>query len=363
MDRHHHIGGLDLIRFFAASLVMIFHFAVVSWHLPISANFGVASAPHYPELSVFSVGWVGVEIFFVLSGYVIAQSADGKSAYQFLKGRAGRLMPAVWVCATITLMAVLYFGMSSLSPALVNYLKTMVLYPRGPWISNVYWTLIVEICFYAAIFILLFVNAFRYIELFAIGLTVMSAVYIAGHLVLGWKLIAAYFLAQHGCFFALGILIWLCSSSGASIGRVVVTALAVVVCLAEACTIGNGRLAGTELLLAPAIWLATVAAICLSIALPTKKSNFLRALGLMTYPLYLVHEKLGSGILRISPLTGRWVAMFLAVSVVMGLSFFMIKIEAPMRKALEKAIDRLSATILPDWMLRYLTRKTVMAST
>src|SRR2546430_146899 len=105
MQTKYHFGGLDLVRFFSACLVMIFHLGVVSRRLPISANYGVVDAPDFPELSVFDIGWVGVEIFFVLSGFVIAQSADGKSAYRFLVGRAGRLLPAIWICATITLVA------------------------------------------------------------------------------------------------------------------------------------------------------------------------------------------------------------------------------------------------------------------
>src|SRR6266403_2102841 len=104
---YHHIGGLDLVRYFAAALVLVFHLSIVSWNLlGLSPNYGVADAPQYPELSFLSVGWVGVEIFFVLSGFVIAESANGKSAYVFFKGRAGRLLPSIWICATMALAAV-----------------------------------------------------------------------------------------------------------------------------------------------------------------------------------------------------------------------------------------------------------------
>jgi peptidoglycan/LPS O-acetylase OafA/YrhL len=131
---------------------MLFHLAVVSQKLEISPNYRVAGAPDFPELSFLSVGWVGVEIFFVLSGFVIAQSADGRAAFDFLRGRAGRLMPAIWICATITVVIVLLFKMALLGPVFSSYIKTLVMYPNGPWISNVYWTLTVEIMFYPCLF-------------------------------------------------------------------------------------------------------------------------------------------------------------------------------------------------------------------
>jgi peptidoglycan/LPS O-acetylase OafA/YrhL len=79
MVERKYIGGLDIVRFYAAALVLMFHFTFVSWDSPYGPNFGIDYAPHYPELQFFKSGWVGVEIFFVISGFVIAQSANGKS--------------------------------------------------------------------------------------------------------------------------------------------------------------------------------------------------------------------------------------------------------------------------------------------
>ena len=51
--------------------------------------------PSFPELTPIAwVGWVGVEIFFELSGFVIAYSAEGASAFVFFRSRFFRLMPA-----------------------------------------------------------------------------------------------------------------------------------------------------------------------------------------------------------------------------------------------------------------------------
>jgi peptidoglycan/LPS O-acetylase OafA/YrhL len=141
--------GLDLVRFAAALIVTLFHLAYFGWHKAASEP-----AAFRLELrgigSAFSSGWVGVPIFFVLSGFVIAFSATGRTAGHFLKSRVVRLYPAAWVCATIT--AVVIAG----DPGLIEkYLRSVTLTPVGPWVDGVYWTLGVEIAFYSLIALVL----------------------------------------------------------------------------------------------------------------------------------------------------------------------------------------------------------------
>src|SRR5712675_1260110 len=70
-----------------------------------------AADVQFPNAAPYTwFGWVGVEIFFVISGFVIANSASKSSATEFLVGRALRLYPAVWVCATATLLVLVLFG-------------------------------------------------------------------------------------------------------------------------------------------------------------------------------------------------------------------------------------------------------------
>ncbi len=68
-----HLFGLDLLRLFAAALVVFNHFGAFSEALPdVGAPFA------FPSLNFMTrFGWVGVEIFFVISGFVIALSARG----------------------------------------------------------------------------------------------------------------------------------------------------------------------------------------------------------------------------------------------------------------------------------------------
>src|SRR6516225_4175235 len=108
----------------------------------------VAADVLYPSAAPFTwFGWVGVEIFFVISGFVIANSASKSSPAEFLLGRALRLYPAVWVGSTLTFIVLLLFARGSASEFIVPYLRAMLLFPKGiggQWIDCIYWTLTAE---------------------------------------------------------------------------------------------------------------------------------------------------------------------------------------------------------------------------
>lgn len=87
------IKELDVFRGFAALAVVLYHYTTMynkmcnvssSWELPY--------------------GWLGVPVFFILSGFVIYLTVDkSKSAIDFLKKRFIRLYPTYWLCLLITL--------------------------------------------------------------------------------------------------------------------------------------------------------------------------------------------------------------------------------------------------------------------
>lgn len=100
------LSNLELLRFVAAAMVVIFH------------TLGGLSLKGYDLgfMSVFSpLGAAGVDIFFVISGFVIYLGIfrDRKSPGVFLKSRFRRIVPAYWI-ATLAMVA-FTFAMSVLS--------------------------------------------------------------------------------------------------------------------------------------------------------------------------------------------------------------------------------------------------------
>ncbi|XZE55534.1 acyltransferase family protein [Planctomycetaceae bacterium SH139] len=80
----------------------------------------------------FQYGHYGVEAFFVLSGYVIYQSLEGKpSAFEFARARCMRLYPTFWLCLAISVgivMTVYPWGNRDVS--LVSILANATMLPR-----------------------------------------------------------------------------------------------------------------------------------------------------------------------------------------------------------------------------------------
>lgn len=99
-------------------------------------------------------GWLGVELFFLISGFVICMSCWGKRPQDFFISRVVRLYPAYWVAVLITAAVVVAAGYSfttakdiTARTVLINL--TMLQQPFGaPLVDPSYWTLWVEMLFY-----------------------------------------------------------------------------------------------------------------------------------------------------------------------------------------------------------------------
>src|ERR1043165_9593655 len=65
----------------------------------------------FPVLSqIFKYGYLGVDVFFILSGFVILLTAYEKDAIGFTIARMVRLYPAYWLCVSLTALAIVLGG-------------------------------------------------------------------------------------------------------------------------------------------------------------------------------------------------------------------------------------------------------------
>ncbi len=112
-----YVWGLDIVRFLAAAMVVLFHY---TWK---NQQAGPA----------FDSGWVGVEIFFVISGFVIASSANNVTAIAFIRRRFSRLYPAAICCAIISYGFILWNGRAAqyagifISNTILSFLRSATL--------------------------------------------------------------------------------------------------------------------------------------------------------------------------------------------------------------------------------------------
>jgi peptidoglycan/LPS O-acetylase OafA/YrhL len=213
------IIGLDLLRFAAATAVMFHHFAFVTWAMPstrIAQLSGQLADTRFLG-PVTNYGWIGVELFFVISGFVIAFSARHESPREFLLGRASRLLPAAWICATISFLISAIVSFKPPASLTNEWLRSVFFSPIGPWIDDVYWTLGIEVVFYTVVLGLLKIRRFCWIERLALVIGLTSTLYAFLTLDrLGVSLdcfplnrgrLTDLLLIRHGSHFAIGILL------------------------------------------------------------------------------------------------------------------------------------------------------------
>ena len=148
-------NGLDTLRAAAIALVFMYHYQIFVSH---EATFGWLSA----------IGWVGVDLFFVLSGYLIANQifagiARGErlSARAFYLRRALRTLPAFWLVLACYFLFPLAMG-GKTPPSLWRFLTFTqnIGLQSGTAFSHA-WSLCIEEQFYLLLPPVLFV-ALRY---------------------------------------------------------------------------------------------------------------------------------------------------------------------------------------------------------
>ena len=324
VSRNRHIIGLDLLRLVAATLVMVYHFGFWNWvrEEPL-ARMLPGQTPAWGADVHF--GWVGVEIFFVISGFVIAYTASSADPARFLRARFLRLAPASWIGATIALLvfAALHHALDKL--VIVKYLKTLIFWPLDA-IDGVWWTIGIEIDFYILVYVLIRARLIGSLGTVAVTLGLASGMFwvlalSAQYYLQGadgfrgvlYHLVAKaegnrelqLLLVQHGCLFGLGVTFWQASTRGLTKRRFVAILALVGACILE--IVGQdgiiARNAGLPLSAIPAIvtWGAAAGFLVLSMAFDEQLVRLIgrgawivRFMGLATYPLYLVHDAIGT---------------------------------------------------------------------
>ena len=145
--------AVDGIRLVAALMVALHHYAGTRrvnqphnlvWDRPVSDIMPTV-------FRVASYGWIGVEIFFVISGFVICMSCWGRTPRQFFVSRVIRLYPAYWfaIAFTTAVLVALPGVWERLRPR--DVLLNLTMLQSGSGVQNVdgvYWTLWSELRFY-----------------------------------------------------------------------------------------------------------------------------------------------------------------------------------------------------------------------
>jgi peptidoglycan/LPS O-acetylase OafA/YrhL len=147
------ISYLDGLRGLAILLVILYH-AYARW--PEIVPYG----GEYADFPLFATGWLGVNLFFMISGFVILMTLDKcETSGQFMYRRWLRLFPAMLICSLLIFFTASFFSERPQgSPTLRDLLPGLTFIEPKWWqyilgsqqgfLEGAFWSLYVEFKFY-----------------------------------------------------------------------------------------------------------------------------------------------------------------------------------------------------------------------
>ncbi len=162
------IQSIQIMRGLASILVVLLHISIKG------GQYGNGA------LKGFSVGGSGVDLFFIISGYIMCISTFGRrlNVYQFILLRIKRIMPLYWLVTTVALVIFLY------DPKLINtsggetsIWASYVLFPNGKkFLNSNGWTLSYEFFFYFIFAVLIHKGTYKAMQGSSMVLLILVAI-------------------------------------------------------------------------------------------------------------------------------------------------------------------------------------------
>jgi peptidoglycan/LPS O-acetylase OafA/YrhL len=280
----HRLIALDALRGLAALAVVLFHF---------TTRFEQLYAPATRPWLSFPLGHYGVNMFFIISGFVIFMTLERTTKpMDFVVSRFSRLFPAYWVAIALTFLITHTLGLPGklvgVGTAFANGVMLHGLF-GVPHVDGVYWTLEVELLFYMGMLLPYMAGQLHRIHLVLLLVLAVRWVYFISARVWGIDLpwtIYRLLILEHLPWFALGIAIYTATRATPRQRR----AWPIATALASLLTLGATDAWAKALL---ALALAGLVVLAASGRAPLLTWRPLVWLGTISYPLYLLHENIG----------------------------------------------------------------------
>lgn len=327
--KNNHFIALDILRIFAAIIVVLFHFFYRGPYLNENIKLPIIEFAKY--------GYLGVNLFFILSGFLIAQSLNKKSRSLFMLKRFIRIYPAYFLCLFITIFAKFIFTdvLFSLEQICSNILLVNWLF-KIPSIDGVYWSLHIEILFYflmAAFWI--YSKSKGKTDLFLL-IWLFTSVYLnffpSHHFIL--KILRIITLGEYSGYFIIGILFYRLHFLGLKKHLFLLCFLCFLFCVKttyeEAKSLVNlsvDPIIASFLLIIFMLIFPIIPSLRLTI-----NSKVVSVLAGATYPLYLVHQELGYIIIESFNLSTIFSGLLLLVLILTFSVLLNQKLEIPIQK-------------------------------
>lgn len=353
--RSNRVPVLDLARFLAAIAVVAYHYGFQG---------GVAGEfmdTYVPRLgAVTQYGYLGVDVFFVISGFVIAWSAEGQRAARFAWSRWLRVYPTFVFCVLLTSACVTLAGDPRLAVTLRQVLVNLLIDARHfgqPFVDGVYWTIVYEVQFYAMVAIGLTVPWLRRHATACLALWLLLSVLNA--FVLRKSALAHLLISNFSGLFIAGMMLYRFHRGRFSPTNIALFVAALAFALAMELQMADARFVPLHTAWSPwiicTLLLAPLA--LLSLALRRRfagdTERVLQRMGALTYPLYLLHATIGYVLIdRLAPRIGATAAIALTTLTMLLLAGCVAAWVEPRLKSFLVARDRPATPAPPATAVR-----------
>lgn len=289
------LPALDLLRLAAVGGVILYHYGF--WG-PTSNGTPLVALPALAPVAQYC--FMGVPVFFAISGFVIAYSAEGRTAVSFAIARFSRIYPTFVFCTTLTFATVALLGAGHFKVTGAQWLANLFIAAPmlgQPYVDTAYWSLVIEVAFYA------WAAAFIAFGLFPRRLDTIIVVWIAmtfaNELTIDTPIFEKLFMADDSGFFAVGLLIYQHYRGRRDARLWALSALALGTAIFQAIhrfqRLGVHAGSSFDPLVVAAICVVSLGLVFLAtrirrVPLP---ASIVLAAGGITYPLYLLHMQLG----------------------------------------------------------------------
>lgn len=322
MNKKARLGWLDELRGLAALAVVLFHY-LTNYDKHYGHSFSV------PDF--FSFGYLGVPLFFMISGFVIFMTvSNSKNIVDFAISRFSRLFPVFWVAVTITYVWVIFLGPVDRSVGFNEYVINLSMlheYVGVPHVDRVYWTLSIELMFYFWMSVLLISKNLKWVCL------IFSILIIAGLLQQFIpEVVRQVFILKYIAFFSAGVAFFKVANDGVKVQYVLLILLSLLYVYMY------------YSLFESIIITVIYGYFSLRMFVSWAPNRVFLYMGSISYSLYLVHQNIGYSIIQtgyqngLDPLLSISVALLFSVLLAGILRRF---VEVPGQRAVRNGLHRL----------------------
>ena len=292
---NHRLETLDALRLFAALAVVLFHFGFRGLTLEVTD----VALPAYE--AVLKYGYLGVQLFFVISGFVIAYSAEGRTPIQFGIARFSRIYPTFALCMTITFIVILALGSPRIHATMYQWLANFLIMPelvKQESLDGSYWSIFYEVVFYGWIFIFMSVGLFKRAN-YPVIVVAWLTVSVIDRTFIHSGILRYLVLTDQSAFFCAGLVLYAAFKDGYTKKNLLLLGLSALVAIQQSLILSgwnrnNYHVEYSDIVVAIAC-LSIIAIVAAAIKFPRTPlpSGVMLAIGGLTYPLYLLHQQIG----------------------------------------------------------------------